>query len=107
MNNNSFDGGSPICPSCGKKMQPTTLTLSGRKLRGWKSECGEEIIHPQDAQQALAANKLKLGVKLKIGELNKAPYLRFTKDFSELLRKGSEAIASQISPDEIRLKIVR
>jgi hypothetical protein len=102
---NDYDKGSPACPTCGKKMQPTTTTLAGQKVRAWKSECGEEIIHPQDAQKALTANKLKLGIKLRIGELNKAPYVRFTKDFSELLRKGGEAIVSQVSPNEIRIKI--
>ncbi len=106
--NEKFGEGHPLCPSCGGPMRKTTFKLVGHSLRGWKCpKDGQELIHPADAQKALAANKLKYGVKLRIGVLNKAPYVRFTKEFSTLLRKGGRAIAAITAPNEIRLKIVK
>ena len=95
------------CPTCSKPMRKATGLLGMTRVRMWKCACGDGVVHPEDAENALAANKLKFGVRLKIGELNKAPYVRFSKDFSEFLHKGSEAVASIVSPDEIRLKIVK
>jgi hypothetical protein len=95
------------CPTCGKPMRKSVGKLGGTSVRMWKCSCGDGAVHPEDAEKALTANKLRLGVRLKIGELNKAPYVRFSKDFSDLLHKGSEAVASMVSPDEIRLKIVK
>lgn len=100
--------GMPECFHCGTLMSKRTIVeIGGQKCRAWQCpKDGEEIVHPGDAQDALAANKLKHGVKLKVGELNKAPYVRFTKEFSKLLHKGGEVIATMVSPNEFKLKIV-
>ena len=87
-------------------MRKSAAFLAGQRVRAWKcGSCGEEIAHPLDAQAALSLNKLKCGVGLKVGELNKAPYVRFTKDFSVVLRKGAHAVATLLSPTEIRIKL--
>lgn len=97
------------CPSCGRQLTKRGSTLlAGIKCRTFECvHCGDGIVHPEDAQRALDANKLRAGIRLKVGELNRAPYVRFTKEFSAVLHKGAQAIASLVSPDEIRLKIVR
>jgi hypothetical protein len=61
---------------CGGKMEKTTIDWRGIKARGWKCQkCGEELVHPGDAQKALdmerARKKNQLTVKLrKVGKSN-------------------------------------
>jgi hypothetical protein len=88
-------------------MKEKTLTLGDIRVRAWRCpKDKEETIHPEDAQKALLLNKLKKkGVKVKIGILNKAPYLRFPKEFNKILKKGDEVVVRVVSGDLIELEI--
>lgn len=100
-------GRNPHCYKCGSEMKAKTIKLGDIQVRAWscpKDE--EEIIHPEDAQKALLLNKLKKkGVKVKVGILNKAPYLRFPKEFNNIIKKGDEVIVRVVSGDIIELVI--
>jgi hypothetical protein len=73
-------------------MKPNSIRLGGIHVRSWRCpKDGEEILHPEDAEFALTINKLRRhGIKVKVGILNKAPYIRFPKEFNTLLQKGDE-----------------
>jgi hypothetical protein len=98
-------GKGPHCYKCGSPMNKVTIKLGEISVRAWRcKKDGEEVIHPEDAQKALLLNKLKKeGIKLKIGILNKAPYLRFPKEFKELIKKGDEVTVKVISGNLIEL----
>jgi ribosomal protein L37AE/L43A len=101
-----LEKGKPICIKCKKVMKQTKIRLGETKVRAWRcSKCGEELIHPLDAEEALLLAKLKKGVKLKVGVLNKAPYIRFPKEFSKLLRKGEIISVAAKAPNQLSVKI--
>jgi hypothetical protein len=95
------------CFRCGSTMKPRSIKLGDVSVRSWRCpKDGEEILHPKDAQKALFLNKLKKrGVKVKIGILNKAPYLRFPKAFLDILKKGDEVIIKVVEGKKIQLEI--
>ena len=95
------------CYKCGNLMKASTTKLCDFTVRSWRChKCGEEVLHPEDAQKALFINKMKKrGVKLKVGMLNKAPYIRFPKAFLDLLQKGDQVEIKVISNNEMRIKI--
>lgn len=102
-----MERGKPICIKCKKAMVPTEIKLGEITTRAWRcTRCREELIHPLDAEQALLLAKLRKGIKVKVGWLNRAPYLRLPKEFSKLLRKGDVISVTASSTDKLFLKII-
>jgi ribosomal protein L37AE/L43A len=101
-----LEEGKPICIKCKKAMKAVQIKLGKVNARAWRcSKCGEEILHPLDAEKALLMAKLKKGIKLKVGILNKAPYVRFPKGFSKLLRKGETVSLTAKAPGQFFIEI--
>ena len=102
-------GEGPYCFRCGNSMKPKSIRLGGISVRAWRCpKDGEVILHPDDAELALMLNKLRRqGVKVKIGTLNKAPYIRFPKEFSRILVKGDEVVVKVISAKAFTLDVIR
>lgn len=106
MRRRNIEKALPGCIHCQSEMAITSITIGDIEARAWKCvKCGEEIIHPEDAQLALIQSKLKKGIKVKVGLLNKAPYVRFPKEFGSLVHKGDEVSIFLEGPDEIKLKV--
>ena len=85
------------CVKCGaKSFVETSVSLAeGIEAIAWKcKKCGEVILEPEAAQKALLLNKLKHGVKVKIGQLGKSLIMRFPSELAQLigLKKGSQII---------------
>ena len=101
-----LEEGKPTCIKCKKAMEPVQIKLGTINARAWKrSKCGEEILHPLDTEKALLMAKLKKGIKLKVGILNKAPYVRFPKEFHKLLHKGETVSLSAKAPGNFFMRI--
>jgi len=108
MKHRKLEDAKPICAACRKGMDPIKLKVGDIDARAWRcTKCGQEIIHPQDAQVALIVNQLKKGVDVKVGTLNGAPYVRLPKDFGHILRKGDIVSVFLETAGEIRLKVKR
>jgi hypothetical protein len=101
-------GPGPHCFRCGNTMKPKSIRLGGISVRAWKCpKDGEVILHPNEAELALTINKYHLqGVKLKIGMLNKAPYIRFPKKFGLIIKKGEEVIVKVVDAKTISIEFV-
>ena len=96
----------PMCINCNIIMKHTIIKLGEVKADAWRCpKCKEEIIHPDVAQRALLESKLRKGVKVKVGQLNKAPYVRFPKEFEAVVKKGDEVFVFLEGKDEIKLKV--
>jgi len=96
----------PKCINCKVNMKSTTIKLGQAKADAWRCpKCKEELIHPEVAQRALLESKLRKGVKVKVGQLNKAPYVRFPKEFEVVVKKGDEVFIFLEGKDEIKLKV--
>lgn len=81
------------CVRCGGWAKETTLTIDGFRMRAWKcSKCGEEYLHPRDAERALILNKYKAGKKVKVGTLGESTIVRIPKELAQALglTKGRE-----------------
>lgn len=89
-------------------MKPSSVRIAGISVRSWRCpKDGEEILHPEEAELALTINKLKRrGITVKIGILNKAPYIRFPKEFNILLHKGDEIVVKMISAKTMEMSVV-
>ncbi len=106
MKERKLENGTPVCVTCEEEMKAVKATISGTDVRAWRcSKCGEEIIHPEDAQRALTIAQLKEGVEVKVGMLNEAPYVRFPKDFEYLIHKGDIVSIIPEAEDVIKLKV--
>lgn len=106
MKRRKLEDAKPICAVCRKGMDPIKLKIGEMGARAWRCpKCGEEIIHPEDAQLALIMAQLKKGMVVKVGILNDAPYVRFPKDFGHIIRKGDIVSIFMETTDEIRLKV--
>ncbi len=101
-------GPGPHCFRCGTSMKPRTVLLGKMSVRAWRCpKDGEEILHPEEAELALTLNKYHLqGVKIKIGTLNKAPYIRFPKLFGIILKKGDEVVVKVVSAKTLAIEII-
>ena len=47
------------CHQCGKIAKPAKVEFNGYIIDGWKCECGEEFLDPEQSQRILLLNKLK------------------------------------------------
>lgn len=104
--NRPISEATPACIRCGLLMRAGSITLQGIRVKSWRCpKDGEELIEPQGAERALVLNKLRRGIEVKVGELNGAPYVRFTKEFEGFVHKGDTASIVLAAPDEIRLKL--
>ena len=85
------------CVKCaGKNFIETNINLAeGVKAIAWKCKsCGEMLLETQAAKKALLLNKLRHGVRVKIGKLGANLVMRFPNELTQLigLKKGSEVM---------------
>lgn len=83
------------CINCGASrfVEERVSLAGGVSAKAWKClKCGELVLEPQAAQKALLFNKLRRGVKVKVGVLGNSLVMRFPKELVQLigLKKGSE-----------------
>ena len=108
MKRRKLEDAKPICAVCRKGMEPIKLKIGEIEARAWRCpKCGQEIIHPEDAQLALIMAQLKKGVEVKVGILNDAPYVRFPKDFGNIIHKGDIITVFMETTSEIKMVVKR
>lgn len=101
--------GNPKCMKCDKLMKKSEVSLLGFKVRAWKCSCGEELLHPEDAEGVFLFNKLK-GKKItaRVGLSNKSFIIRIPKEVAETykLHKGEKLDIVPESPSKILLETI-
>lgn len=83
------------CVNCNLIMKKKEVVVEGIKVRGWECpKCNETVLHPEDAQKMFVFNKLKKGLKVKVGSLGQNLIMRFPKEAAEFYRinKGKDII---------------
>ncbi|MCK4589599.1 MAG: AbrB/MazE/SpoVT family DNA-binding domain-containing protein [Nanoarchaeota archaeon] len=81
------------CTHCEIPMEKKKIIIEGIEIRGWEcSKCKETVLHSEDAQKMLFLNKLKRGIKVKIGELGQSLIIRFPKEVVDFykIKKGED-----------------
>lgn len=95
------------CIKCGGWAEEITLVVDGFRMRAWKcNKCGEEYLHPEDAEKALILSKYKKGIKVKVGALGESTIVRIPKELAHVLglTKGKEVEIK--SKDAKRIEVV-
>ena len=96
------------CLNCNQVMKKKELIVEGIKVRGWEcNNCKETVLHQEDAQKMFVFNKLKRGLKVKIGELGQSLIIRFPKEATDFYRitKGKEIILKAEDMKKIELTL--
>ena len=96
------------CLNCNKIMEKKELIIEGVKVRGWEcNKCNETVLHPEDAQKMFIFNKLKRGLKVKIGELGQSLIIRFPKEAADFYKitKGKDIILKAEDMKKIELNL--
>ena len=91
---------------CGGWANPNKFVIEGFTVRGWLcTKCKREY-YSGDIEKVLVYNKLKkMGIKVKIGIINKGPYVRLPKEVFSIIHKGDTATIRAKSKDEFLIKI--
>lgn len=100
--------GSPKCAKCSKIMKKTEVSLSGFRVRAWRCSCGEELLHPADAERVFLFNKLKdKKLKVSVGVSNRTFIIRIPKEVAETykLQKGEKLEIFPESPKRFLIEI--
>ena len=72
------------CTKCKDIMKKKELVVEGIKVRGWECPiCSETVLHTEDAQKMFIFNKLKKGLKVKVGSLGQSLIIRVPKEAAE------------------------
>jgi hypothetical protein len=40
------------CPECGMKCMPAKINVAGADVKGWRCNCGYELINPEEIDRA-------------------------------------------------------
>ncbi|MBI2076126.1 MAG: AbrB/MazE/SpoVT family DNA-binding domain-containing protein [Candidatus Aenigmarchaeota archaeon] len=74
-------------------MKKAEVSLSGFRVRAWRCSCGEELLHPIDAEKVFLFNKLKdRKIEASVGMSNRSFIIRIPKEIAETykLQKGEK-----------------
>ena len=72
------------CTKCDIVMKKKEIIIEGIKVRGWECpKCNETVLHQEDAQKMFIFNKLKKGLKVRVGSLGQSLIIRFPKEAAE------------------------
>ena len=100
--------GTPMCVKCNKAMEKAEVSLSGFKVRAWRCSCGEELLHPEDAENVFLFNKLKdKKLKASVGISNRSFIIRIPKEVAETykLQKGEKLEIVPESPKKFLIEV--
>ena len=105
IKNVDLDEWEKIPCSCGRFAKRTKLKYKGYQVRGWKCECGETYIHPQDSMRVSFIEKMKREksekIEVKVGKLGASLVIRIPKQLEELYTiKQGEKI--ELVPEDLQ-----
>jgi len=97
-----LDSWEEIPCSCGRSASAATLQYKEYRVRGWKCECGEQYIHPQDSLKISFIEKLKHEkIEVKVGKLGASLVIRIPKQLEDLYKiKQGEKI--ELVPEDLQ-----
>lgn len=87
------------CVMCKATAMPVKLRFEGNNIDGWKCvKCGEEYLHPGQAEHILTLNKLRReSLSAKLGRIKSNLILRIPKAIEQALNlKEGETITLQV-----------
>ena len=95
------------CHRCGVLVEPVIITFGGQEVRGWRCpKCGEEILHPQDAQLAFELSKRKT-IEARVSRVGRQTIIRIPATIRDYygLDKVDKVALKPKSPKELIVKI--
>ena len=96
-----------ICHVCGEVAAPAKIRLDAQTIDGWRCACGEEYLHPGQAQRLLFLNKIKnTKYSVKLGQMRSNLFLRIPTEVAQALelKKGKRVELTVGNDGEIRIR---
>jgi hypothetical protein len=105
MKKKSVNEGAIKCPECGKKCKPTTISVSGAKVKGWRCNCGYELISPEELEKAYLLMQAKKHEKVKISKRGNSYMITIPKAIAEAIQIEKIKIAEIFLKDEHTISV--
>ena len=98
MNRKKLESGDIKCPDCGKKCKPTEIAVAGAKVKGWRCNCGYELISPYEIEKAYLLMQAKKHEKVKISKRGNSYMITIPKAIADAIN------IEKVKAEEIFLK---
>ena len=99
-----FEDDSLKCYRCGQWARPAKLRIDGHEIRGWKCDCGEEYLHPDDAERLLLMNKAKREkMQTKVSKIGNSYSVRIPKAIVDALKLKGKVLSIRLEPGRLVL----
>ncbi|MBI5159327.1 AbrB/MazE/SpoVT family DNA-binding domain-containing protein [Candidatus Micrarchaeota archaeon] len=94
------------CVRCTRFATPAKLRIDGAEIRGWKCKCGEEYLHPADAEWLLLMKKSEREkLTAKVTKIGNSYSVRIPKEIVDALDLSQKVLTIKLAPREIKLLI--
>ena len=101
MTRKSVEEGGIKCPECGKKCKPTTISVAGAKVKGWRcGSCSYELISPDEIEKAYLLMKAREHEKVKISKRGNSYMITIPKAIADALHIEQIKVAEVFLKDE-------
>ena len=94
------------CPNCGKKCKPTTISVAGAEVMGWRCKCGYELISPNEIERAYLLMQAKKHEKVKISKRGNSYMITIPKAIADALQIEKIKVAEVFLKDEHTISVM-
>ena len=105
MKKKDVNEGAIKCPECEKKCKPTTIGVAGAEVKGWRCECGYELISPEEIEKAYLFMQAKKHEKVKISKRGNSYMITIPKAIAEAIQIEKIKIAEIFLRDEHTISV--
>ena len=105
MKKESMDKGAIKCPECGSKCKPTKIGVAGANVKGWRCDCGYELISPEEIEKAYLLMQAKKHEKVKISKRGNSYMITIPKAIAEAIQIEKIKIAEIFLRDEHTISV--
>ena len=105
MKKKDVNEGGIKCPECKKICKPTTIGVAGAEVKGWRCECGYELISPEEIEKAYLFMQAKKHEKVKISKRGNSYMITIPKAIAEAIQIEKIKIAEIFLRDEHTISV--
>lgn len=106
MKKKRVDKGDIKCPDCGKKCKPTNVEVAGAEVKGWRCECGYELISPEEIEKAYLFMQAKKRERVKISKRGNSYMITIPKAIADAIDIDNVNVAEVFLKDKNTISII-
>jgi len=105
MRDKKPEAGDIGCPECGKRCKPMTVDVADSHVRGWRCQCGYELISPAEIERAYLMMKAKNHERVKISKRGNSYMITIPKSIADAINIKKIKSAEIYLEDESTISI--